>query len=141
MLDPTTKTWSTMKVTGQYQPVMYVTSATLGENIHVIGGQDGQLMYAADQIFTPSALNAVEEKTSVAESPLCPNPTYGPITVHCSSPNTQVDVINILGETVMSAHSSGSSQVSFDLSQLPAGAYVVRIQTPTTVTFERVSRL
>lgn len=142
MFDPSTQTWSAVKMTGQYQPVMYVACATLDNTIHVIGGQDGQLMYAADQIFIPGALNGVEEKqTAAAETSLCPNPTYGPITVHCSSPHTQVDVINTLGEVVMKSNSSGSSQVSLDLSQLPTGAYLVRIQTAEGVTFEHISRL
>jgi Secretion system C-terminal sorting domain len=59
-----------------------------------------------------------------------PNPTTGNVTILSGGTSIcGVSVLNVLGEDVLDVPNSRESEVSLDLSKLPAGTYFLRIET------------
>lgn len=58
-----------------------------------------------------------------------PNPTPGPLTVTSKKPLLSVAVVDMLGRVLLSEHGNASSTIAMDLSHLPAGIYVVHVET------------
>jgi hypothetical protein len=56
-----------------------------------------------------------------------PNPTTGLVTVSAGVPIHNVDIYNLLGQLVMQHAGSGKQQQQVDVSTLPPGMFIVRV--------------
>lgn len=88
--------------------------------------------------FISSGVSAVAASPSTIE--LSPNPTNGMITVRARTGNEiRATVENVLGQRVSAASVHGSD-LSLDLSSVPAGAYYVRITVDGVATTRMIVR-
>ncbi len=90
-----------------------------------------------DRLFDPNA-------GAAAIMPPVPNPASGYAEVNYTTPEkglTKISVIDVLGSEVMDLNNCvvdpGSHSVSFDASKLPAGLYIIVLQTPTQLVSTR----
>ncbi len=80
----------------------------------------------------------VEENTPLEGVSMYPNPTNGILNIHTTrSEKYTVEVMNMLGETIMTAKFSGMT--TLDLAGLADGVYSVRISNGSTATVQRVA--
>jgi hypothetical protein len=94
-----------------------------------------------------SPVVAVAGLTASVPLTAAPNPTSGPLSVTLSSPQATTvrgTLSTVLGSTVLSfeqAVEAGSQVLPLDLSTLPAGVYLLRVETPQGRQTLRVSKL
>ncbi len=70
-----------------------------------------------------------------------PDPTTSQVSIRSGgTPILGVEVLNVLGEKVLSTSSSHSSDISLDLSKLPSGTYFVQIETQNGIVLRKVIR-
>ncbi|AMR26554.1 hypothetical protein A0257_05135 [Hymenobacter psoromatis] len=70
-----------------------------------------------------------------------PNPTAGPLTIWAGANVTQAEVLNVLGALVLKQQlAEPTPQVALDLSNLPAGVYLVRLATANGAQVVRVNK-
>ena len=68
-----------------------------------------------------------------------PNPVNNTLNISYSEMISSVKVINVLGQTVMSANQN-SNFVTIDMSQLPAGSYMVQIESNDTTAIVKIMK-
>lgn len=81
--------------------------------------------YTGIELPTPTVLNCY------------PNPTEGLLTVSVSEVMTQIEVFSVNGALLHSLRCSGNS-AKLDLSHLPAGIYLLSVNTPSGVVHKRI---
>ena len=57
---------------------------------------------------------------------ISPNPTFNALSISSSEPISQITITNLLGQTLLTRNCS-SDQVEIDVSDLPAGVYLIKI--------------
>lgn len=75
----------------------------------------------------PNGITTVEP---AAQMSIYPNPTNRLLNVNLSGNmkgNAQVEIVNVLGETMLSRETAGNTTVKFDLADLAQGVYFVRL--------------
>ena len=87
---------------------------------------NGNLMYLDNLKLTGAT--GINEDNVVSKVNVYPNPSSGAFTVDTPSENSAVTVYNLLGESVIFTLSAGS-RAAFDISDSPAGIYVVKVKT------------
>jgi hypothetical protein len=77
----------------------------------------------------------INEVNTVLNSTLYPNPTNGTVNIKLVDNTSEgtVSVLSLTGSMVAQTALDGNTQ-SIDLSALPAGAYLVRVQTSSSIT-------
>ena len=105
------------------------------------GTYDHYLYYRPIAQLTDSALSAVAPTQPLASSlELYPNPSTGFVSIAANEEIAGIDVMNILGVSVLSQTAVRSTSATLDLSHLPAGSYFIRITTSTRTEMRRVVR-
>ena len=105
------------------------------------GTYDHYLYYRPIAQLTDSALSAVAPTQPLASSlELYPNPSTGFVSIAANEEIAGIDVMNILGVSVLSQTAVRSTSATLDLSHLPAGSYFIRITTSTRTELRRVVR-
>jgi trimeric autotransporter adhesin len=74
------------------------------------------------------------------EITIYPNPTLGPLTITSTKPLLTVAVVDMLGRVLLSERGESSNSKAIDLSHLPAGIYVVQVETEAGRWAQRVVR-
>ena len=141
--DPSTNTWSTSATSGTFTPRMSLTSSVVNDKIYVLGGMvavTGLNILNANEIFTPANADVKTNDAVTTNIELSPNPTNGSLTLYNLPASAQVRIENILGETVMELGNIETSDVTLDLSKLPAGTYFARIVTANSVVTKKIVR-
>ncbi len=69
-----------------------------------------------------------------------PNPTTGPLTITSAKPLLTVAVVDMLGRVLLSERGEFSNAKAIDLTHLPAGIYVVHVETEAGRWAQRVVR-
>lgn len=90
--------------------------------------------------FNPDCVpTAVNEPMQPAAQGLSmqPNPTTGLVTVSVGVPIHNVDIYNLLGQLVVQHAGSGKQQQQVDVSTLPPGMYIVRVNEVWTARLEK----
>ncbi|MAZ72098.1 MAG: hypothetical protein CMC70_03030 [Flavobacteriaceae bacterium] len=82
--------------------------------------------------FTTEGVLGINE-TTIAGLVVYPNPTSGMLNVTAAAQVTSVEVLNILGQTLLNQQ-IGATQAQIDLSALAAGNYFVRVQAEDAAT-------
>ncbi|MBL7692883.1 MAG: T9SS type A sorting domain-containing protein [Flavipsychrobacter sp.] len=85
--------------------------------------------------FNPDCVPmAVNEPMQLAAQGLRmqPNPTTGSVTVSAGVPIQSVVIYNLLGQVVVQRAGSGKQQQQVDVSTLPPGMYIVRVNVVWT---------
>ncbi|MCF8258415.1 MAG: T9SS type A sorting domain-containing protein [Flavobacteriales bacterium] len=81
-----------------------------------------------------------ETDTNAAMADIWPNPTSGPLTITSTKPLLTVAVVDMLGRVLLSEGGESSNTKAIDLSHLPAGIYVVHVETEAGRHVQRVVR-
>ena len=68
---------------------------------------------------------------------ITPNPATGTVTVRSAEQMTEIEVVDIVGASVLRQQASGLS-AKLDVKALPRGTYIVRIHTPRGVTARKL---
>ncbi|MFH0893258.1 MAG: T9SS type A sorting domain-containing protein [Bacteroidota bacterium] len=99
-------------------------NATASGNYSVIVTINGCSSAVSNIIF----MVGIEERSNSSIS-IYPNPTRGSITVDLGSATTEseIQLFNLLGESLMKVNSSGQQKTTIDLNTLADGVYCVRI--------------
>lgn len=96
------------------------------------GAKSGAKLLLDDLEFK-SGLAANTNELSANDLKVYPNPTSGNITItNLSEVNSQVNVLDVLGNTVLST-TMNSSNNSIDLSALPRGMYIIQINNENSI--------
>jgi hypothetical protein len=69
-----------------------------------------------------------------------PNPTSGPLSITSAKPLLTVAVVDMLGRVLLAERGESSNSKAIDLTHLPAGIYVVRVETEAGSWSQRVVR-
>ncbi len=139
--DPSNNTWSVPITTGPFTARQGLASAVVNGKIYVFGGRANiginTLPSNIVEVFTPSS-NSVSQSSLRTGFSVYPNPTTASVTI--TGVRGAAHVENVLGEreSVPETRSLEPGTRSLDLSQLPAGTYFVRIETPGGVRMRRV---
>ena len=133
-----------------------------GENLFFAGEGDatvtatqpGNYLFFAAQpvtkpVITPSGHNpgtdGIEEAASIQQSAVSvyPNPTAGLVYVKTDGkPNTSITIHNSMGVRARTEQTTtGSSQMTLDLSTLPAGVYYLTVKSGETTTRHKVIKV
>jgi hypothetical protein len=76
---------------------------------------------------TLTGVEDIEEETEVLS--IHPNPTTGPLSITSSRPLLTVAVVDMLGRVLLSERGESPNSKTIDLAHLPAGIYVVHVET------------
>ena len=80
-------------------------------------------------------------QSSTAAFKVHPNPATGMVTIEANVENTNVEILDMMGRTVLSHKADGSCEVRLDVSTLPPGLYIVRLRAADgTVTATTLSK-
>ncbi len=94
-----------------------------------------------DFVEVCGTLTEVEDiERNSREVSIHPNPTSGPLTITSTKPLLTVAVVDMLGRVLLSERGNASNTTALDLSHLPAGIYVVRMETEAGTWAQRVVR-
>jgi hypothetical protein len=92
-----------------------------------------------------SSTNVNELATQVTNVQVFPNPTTEKISLNLmlnSSANVIIDLLSLDGKNVFSMHNNqlqqGEHQLSFDVSNIKSGTYLLRLSTEDNATFKKV---
>ncbi len=69
-----------------------------------------------------------------------PNPTTGLVTLDCSAKITQLQVSNLLGQSVIEQSNPGTSNFTIDISKLSAGTYFAKLTMPGALVVKKIVR-
>ena len=83
---------------------------------------------ARDWCTTSCSLTAIEQTKNVGELTIAPNPFTNQFTIQSNEPLAYVKLFSVTGEMVYESF-TGSNRI--DTSELPAGIYLVEVQTTT----------
>ncbi|KOS07149.1 hypothetical protein AM493_14695 [Flavobacterium akiainvivens] len=120
-----TVTWYIQNIAMEYEEIPATTALT-----------DGGVYYATQSVngcVSPYFSVTVSQVTSIKNFGLSrlsvyPNPTQDIITLTNSEAITKVEVVNLLGQTVITQNTN-TETVQVDLSKLASGTYLVRVAT------------
>ena len=91
--------------------------------------------------FTTWPVNAVQELNGLAIN-ILPNPTSGLVSVHFSKPtfeNMDATLFSVSGVLLKNQPVQiGSKTVTFDLTELPGGVYLLRLKSGSAVLTEKI---
>ncbi len=94
-----------------------------------------------DFVEVCGSLTGVEDvERNSREVSIHPNPTPGPLTITSTKPLLSVAVVDMLGRVLLSERGNASNTTALDLSHLPAGIYVLRMETEAGTWAQRVVR-
>jgi spore coat protein H len=88
-------------------------------------------------IFTPSSSLATQTAASLALFQLYPNPASGSLRVAFGAGPFELSIQDLTGKTVMQKSLPGADN-QLDISSLPQGAYLVRVQNKTTAAVRKL---
>jgi Secretion system C-terminal sorting domain len=96
------------------------------------GGATGKFLFNKELVIIPNAINNPSLGASVA---LFPNPTTNQLNVIHGSNCKNIQLINLLGTTLLSVDVKGGIQTKLDVSNLNAGTYFIRAEQGKVVSF------
>jgi hypothetical protein len=103
------------------------------------GSQYGYLMARPIRDILHEAKSAVHQLPLVLDTLLIyPNPLTGLVTIRGSYEIEQVSVMNVLGVDVLEVPSIRTSELTLNLSALPSGTYILRIQTAKGIVLRKI---
>jgi PKD repeat protein len=94
----------------------------------------------ADTLCKTITIVGINEADASAHIGVYPNPTHGVVQVSLSDEvknDARLEIVNVIGETVITRTTSGSSVEKFDLSNLPSGVYSVKVNSGTLVAVKK----
>jgi hypothetical protein len=89
--------------------------------------------------FKPQGVG-IQEDDGLSSAHIWPNPTLGPLTITSTKPFLTVAVVDMLGRVLLSERGESSNSKAIDLTHLPAGIYVVHVETEAGRWAQRVVR-
>jgi len=98
------------------------------------GGATGKFLFNKELVIIPNAINNPSLGASIA---LFPNPTTNQLNVIHGSDCKNIQLINILGTTLLSVDVKGGIQTKLDVSNLNAGTYFIRADQGKVVSFTK----
>ncbi len=108
---------------------MFTSTSNWGNNLYI------------DNIKIINSTGISEYDTEISID-IYPNPSAGQVVIHSNASNdrlTDVEVINILGESVMKVRPAGNETfLQVDLSSCMAGAYFVKVKTEKGITAKKI---
>jgi hypothetical protein len=121
-----TYTWMPGAVSGAIRVVTPVSTTTYT----VEGTLDGCNTVPATVVVTVAACTGLEERIGQTEVSVYPNPGSGVFTISSSAntPSLEATVINVLGQTIKTAHSNDPKSLVIDLSTFSKGVYYIKVQ-------------
>ncbi|MGZ5242767.1 MAG: multicopper oxidase domain-containing protein [Bacteroidia bacterium] len=97
---------------------------------HLLHHEDDGMM-GSFTVIDSTATNITESETNSPKLNLYPNPVSGILTIEIPGEikNTDIKILNILGEEVAYIHNPKNALVSVDVSNLQSGLYFIRVIT------------
>src|SRR5574344_22611 len=119
-----------------YQQRVFDLSAYAGNTIYLgfIHETDSRLGIAIDDLVINTSIGTDAPNTAVVA--LYPNPTTGKVSI-CSEGLQKVQVLDLNGRVLLSCN-AGSDNISLNISSLPKGLYLVKVQTGNGIMVRKV---
>jgi len=138
--DPGTNSWSTPQTTGTFTAREGLASSVVGNSLYAMGGLSDALGFLnTNEVLNLNTATAAE--TSRSDIAIFPNPSSGIIAVTGLPENIiKIDVINMLGQTVLELSNTYSSTATLDLSNKPAGLYFAKFITTNSTQVKKIIR-
>lgn len=83
----------------------------------------------AEFVIEPDSCNSSIDLISKINLSITPNPVQNVVTISANLTLTQIQVVTISGKTIMNTYPIGNTQ-TLNLFELPAGIYMIHVQTP-----------
>jgi len=139
VFDPATNVWSTPVTTGSITKRACFASVVINNKIYALAGYDASSTVSTVQVFDPSLTGIESINSAISSIEIFPNPSNGLIKIQSASKEiTHVNVRNILGETVLEIVHLYQSEISIDISSLPAGIYYASIASDNEVEIRKI---
>jgi hypothetical protein len=124
-------------------PITYTPSTASPDTVNIIAissagyaPQVGSALYVDDFSFTYNPAD-VQESDGANFISVFPNPTSGFINVMLDGDMNTVKVYNIVGEEIF-AQQTSSKNLNIDLTEFPAGVYMIEVSCNTTKYFRKI---
>ncbi len=146
IFDPVSNAWIVPITSGTFTPRGGLSAAVVNNKVYALGGVQcdvigpkSNCVMNSNEVFQP--VLKVEEKSPNPKITVSPNPTTGIVNLLNIPDNMRsIEILNILGQTLIEQKHPSSSNLPFDLSKFPKGVYYIRIIYPNSIAFHKIIR-